>query len=72
MDFLGTIRSDERIDITPQGRYDLLSVATCDCRPKMLGVLLQCPSCGTVYGHEAEMPWYSAYNTRRAFHARRR
>jgi len=36
--------------LTEQGRLDLLTVATCDCNPRLAGLLIQCPDCGTIYG----------------------
>lgn len=40
--------------VTEQGRYDLLCAPTCLCKPKLSGLLLSCPECGTVWGHVSE------------------
>lgn len=37
--------------ITEKGRYDLLTAETCECKPHLVGLLVECPTCGTVYGH---------------------
>jgi hypothetical protein len=36
--------------VTEQGRLDLEQVPTCECNPKLAGLLLECPECGTIYG----------------------
>jgi len=36
--------------ITERGRLDLHVTATCHCNPRLAGLLIECPECGTVYG----------------------
>jgi len=36
--------------ITERGRLDLECAATCQCNPRLVGLLIECPNCGTVYG----------------------
>jgi hypothetical protein len=43
-------RASDRWCITEKGHYDLLVAGTCDCDPRLAGLLLECPKCGTVYG----------------------
>ena len=39
-----------RYVLTDEGREAMRVYATCACRPKMAGLLIQCPDCGTVFG----------------------
>jgi hypothetical protein len=41
----------ERWDITRQGRDDLEVLPVCSCKPRVVGLLVACTDCGTVYGH---------------------
>jgi hypothetical protein len=54
-------KSIERVDrytVTEKGSHDLRTVATCDCNPKLAGLLIVCDCCGTVYGSVREsMDW---------------
>jgi hypothetical protein len=36
--------------ITEKGKIDLLCSKTCLCTPRLVGLLIECPDCGTVYG----------------------
>lgn len=45
-----SVRSTDRWTITSVGHEDLATCDTCDCRPRMVGLLVECPVCGTVYG----------------------
>jgi hypothetical protein len=36
--------------ITEAGRYDLHLGETCQCNPRLAGLLVECAKCGTVYG----------------------
>jgi hypothetical protein len=45
----------ERVSITEQGRYDLIFCSTCQCEPKLSGLIVTCRYCGTVYGHLNEL-----------------
>jgi hypothetical protein len=36
--------------ITERGRLDVETAPTCDCNPRLAGLLIECPECGTVYG----------------------
>lgn len=36
--------------ITEQGRLDLYAGDLCRCNPRLAGLLVECPECGTVYG----------------------
>lgn len=39
-----------RYVLTEKGRLDLLCAPLCDCDVRLAGLLLECASCGTVYG----------------------
>jgi hypothetical protein len=39
-----------RYVITEQGRYDLHLSETCQCNPRLAGLLIECAKCGTIYG----------------------
>jgi hypothetical protein len=36
--------------ITERGRLDLHTAPRCNCNPRLAGLLIECPECGTVYG----------------------
>jgi len=36
--------------ITEQGRHDLVTAQPCNCNPRLVGLLIECPDCGTIYG----------------------
>lgn len=36
--------------VTEKGKHDRLCVPTCACNPRLVGLLIECPECGTVYG----------------------
>lgn len=63
MDAFGTVSPEQRVNITEQGRHDLLCAALCQCNPRLAGLIIQCPDCGTVYGSVADtslarrQPW---------------
>lgn len=44
--------------VTEEGRHDLATAPTCNCKPKLDGLLMSCPDCGTVYGYLRDgSPW---------------
>ena len=55
MEIAERFRPDERVSITEQGRYDLIFCSTCQCNPRLSGLLVTCVHCGTVYGHLNEL-----------------
>jgi hypothetical protein len=36
--------------VTELGRHDVLCAPLCVCDVKLVGLLFECPECGTVYG----------------------
>lgn len=36
--------------LTEKGKFDLLTADECHCNPRLSGLLLTCPDCGTIYG----------------------
>jgi hypothetical protein len=36
--------------ITERGRLDLQTCKQCLCNPRLAGLLIECPECGTIYG----------------------
>jgi len=36
--------------ITERGRLDLVAAPVCNCNPRLAGLLIECPDCGTIYG----------------------
>lgn len=56
-----TGKSLERLDryvVTPEGHYDIDHAPTCNCNPRLAGLLVVCETCGTVYGSVREsMDW---------------
>lgn len=40
--------------VTEKGSHDLRVVETCVCNPRLVGLLIECPDCGTVYGSVKE------------------
>lgn len=50
MTVIRTVALDERIDITEQGRLDLVTAETCVCNPRLAGLLFECAECGTIFG----------------------
>lgn len=49
-----SVRSADRWTITPVGREDLEKCDTCACRVKIVGLIVECQDCGTVYGNLRE------------------
>lgn len=47
-------REEPRYVLTEKGKYDLLFHQDCDCNPRLAGILIQCPDCGTVFGSISE------------------
>jgi hypothetical protein len=47
---LSSVRGHAGYVVTEQGKLDLRCVPTCECNPRLVGLLLECPDCGTVYG----------------------
>ena len=45
-----SVAASGRYVVTEQGKYDLLTADTCQCDPKLAGLLFTCTECGTVYG----------------------
>lgn len=45
--------------LTPEGRDALLDADVCICAPKLAGLLLQCPDCGTVWGSLRQVDQHS-------------
>jgi len=39
-----------RYVVTERGRLDLELARRCECNPRLAGLLIECPDCGTVYG----------------------
>jgi hypothetical protein len=37
--------------VTKRGHEDLVHAELCHCRPKFVGLLIECPDCGTVWGY---------------------
>ena len=40
--------------LTAKGREDLEQADVCRCHIKLVGLLVECPECGTVYGYTSE------------------
>lgn len=56
-------RSAGRFVVTPKGHADLLEAQTCECAPRLDGLLLTCRECGTVFGYLREEPlWTTSRN----------
>lgn len=36
--------------VTEKGSHDLRVADQCACNPRLAGLLIECPECGTVYG----------------------
>lgn len=36
--------------VTEAGSHDLRVAPTCSCNPRLAGLLIECPDCGTIYG----------------------
>lgn len=49
-----SVRSTDRWTITSAGREALAHCDNCLCRPRIVGLLVECPDCGTVYGNLRE------------------
>jgi hypothetical protein len=45
-----SLERGDRYVVTEAGSHDLRCVPTCDCNPKLAGLLIVCDGCGTVYG----------------------
>lgn len=39
-----------RYVLTEKGAFDLMCAPLCSCNPRLAGLLLECPDCGTIYG----------------------
>jgi hypothetical protein len=46
-----TVAGGPRYVLTDLGREDLASARECQCHIKLVGLLFECPDCGTVWGH---------------------
>jgi len=42
--------------LTPKGHEVLRSNEHCNCAPRWVGLLLECPLCGTIFGHYVTTP----------------
>ena len=42
--------------LTPKGHEALLVDERCSCAPRWVGLLLECPQCGTIFGHYVDTP----------------
>lgn len=52
--------------LTEKGRYDIECAPVCHCNPRLSGLLIECPDCGTVYGSVREnMAWGSGHSDKR-------
>lgn len=61
-----SVASGSRYVITEQGRLDLLTVSTCPCELRLVGLLFICPMCDTVYGQVKDMDLsYRPFNDKR-------
>jgi hypothetical protein len=49
------VTAKDRYWITQLGRDDLRRLETCACVLKLIGLLFECPTCGTVYGHSRQV-----------------
>lgn len=49
-----TVAGRGRYVVTQRGREDLEQLETCQCHIKLVGLLVECPDCGTVYGYTSE------------------
>jgi hypothetical protein len=46
--------------VTEKGHHDLRVADLCQCNPRLAGLLIECPDCGTVYGSLRDSaPWAS-------------
>jgi predicted RNA-binding Zn-ribbon protein involved in translation (DUF1610 family) len=36
--------------VTPKGHQDLVELPTCSCAIRLVGLIFECPECGTIYG----------------------
>lgn len=41
--------------VTDAGHEALLHAEQCHCKPKLVGLLIECDECGTVFGHMKEV-----------------
>ena len=46
--------SSREFVVTERGSYDLRTADTCQCNPRLSGLLITCPDCGTIYGSLSE------------------
>jgi hypothetical protein len=42
--------------ITPEGHSAAWDPEVCSCRPRWVGLLLECPMCQTIFGHYIDTP----------------
>jgi len=45
-----SVARDEGYVVTEAGRHDRIVIETCCCNPRLAGLLIECPECGTIYG----------------------
>jgi len=43
-----------RYYVTAKGRDDLAHASVCECTIRIVGLLVECQTCGTVYGYTRE------------------
>ena len=62
-----SVKAGGPFTITELGRLMAETAPPCQCELKLVGLLLECPNCGTVYGNMRETgPWSSqAWNDKR-------
>jgi hypothetical protein len=45
-----SVSEQEGYVLTERGRLDLETAEECECSPRLAGLLIECPECGTIYG----------------------
>lgn len=62
----GSVAVEVRYVVTDAGREALEHGEACECTMRLVGILLMCAECGTVYGSlkEAKMPGFSRVRRR--------
>jgi hypothetical protein len=46
----GSVRDEGDFALTEKGKLDWRTAQTCCCNPRLVGLLIECPDCGTIYG----------------------
>lgn len=62
----GSVPTDVRYVLTEAGRNALAMAVECECKIRLIGVLLSCDECGTVYGSlkDQRLPAFKRMRTR--------